>query len=259
MLRKYEPVSYELLRPEEIKAGRDACPIVYVVCGSLEWHSFHLPTGTDSIKAHAVCCEAALRHGGLVLPPFNVGLHTDVVIPPKDGEEYDENWGPEGWTGYTLAYNTRDTFAAAMTGVVRALVRAEWRVVVGVTGHDVGVQRDALDETIKRVTAGTDATGFGLMEGELYDGTRDDIPFRMDHAAVWETSCMMYAAPDSVDMEALARRGLCTDDRLRPDGPEGMLGPNPVAQASAELGRRIIETMGDTIGRKAADALNGSA
>ena len=93
MLSKYQMVSYELLRPEEVRARREQCPVAYIVAGALEWHSFHLPMGTDGIKAHAVCCEAALRHGGVVLPPFHLGLLGDG------------NWGPDAWEGCTLEYN----------------------------------------------------------------------------------------------------------------------------------------------------------
>ena len=45
-------------------------PVAYIPAGSLEWHGVQNPLGTDGLKAHAICCEAALRYGGVVLPPF---------------------------------------------------------------------------------------------------------------------------------------------------------------------------------------------
>ena len=54
-------VEYELLRPAEVKAMREKCPVVYLPVGSLEWHGVQNPLGTDGLKAHAVCCEAAVR------------------------------------------------------------------------------------------------------------------------------------------------------------------------------------------------------
>ena len=105
MLSKYEPVCYELLRPAQVKALREACPIVYVTAGSLEWHGWHNPLGTDSLKAHAICCEAALRHGGVVLPPFYLGY---VGV---------DNWGPPGWRGYTLSFNELSMLETAMRGL----------------------------------------------------------------------------------------------------------------------------------------------
>jgi len=242
MLSKYEPVCYELLRPAQIKALRERCPIAYIVAGSLEWHSFQNPLGTDSLKAHAICCEAALRHGGVVLPPFYQGLLGT------------NNWGPEGWAGYTLSFNEKAMFEAAILGIAKALVFGGWKVLVGVTGHDVAEQRDAMQRAIEAATEGKDATGFALMEGELH--TPDDqIPLRMDHAGAWETSCMMYAYPDKVDLETLRRRELSSQEDFQMSGPEGMGGKNPLKYASAEMGRKIIEKMGDLIGAKAKSAL----
>ena len=242
MLPKYEPVCYELLRPDQVKALREGCPIAYIVAGSLEWHGFQNPLGTDSLKAHAVCCEAALRHGGVVLPPFCQGLL---------GEG---NWGPEGWTGYTLGFNRPEMQAAAFLGIVTALVRAGWKMIVGVTGHDVARQRDALARAIELGTKGTDAGGFALMEGVLHEPD-DDLPLRMDHAGAWETSCMMYAYPDKADLQTLRDRKLCRDEHLQTSGPEGISGKNPLMYASAEMGKKIIERMGALIGRKAKEML----
>ncbi len=74
MRKEYEVVCYELLRPGQVRAIRDACPIVYIPIGSLEWHGVQNPLGTDSLKAHAICCDAALRQGGVVLPTYYLGL-----------------------------------------------------------------------------------------------------------------------------------------------------------------------------------------
>ena len=238
MLKTYEAVAYEFLRPAQVKALREKCPIAYIPAGSLEWHGFQNPLGTDSLKAHAICCEAALRHGGVVLPPFYQGLL---------GES---NWGPEGWDGYTLGFNKEEVFEAAILGVARALVFSEWKVLVGVTGHDVEPQRAAMERAIGAATKDSEATGFAVREGDLHTPD-DDIPFSMDHAAAWETSCMMYACPDKVDLDTLRERELSSDEDFEMSGPEGMGGKNPLKYASVELGKKIIERMGDLIGAKA--------
>ena len=238
MQKRYEAVAYELLRPAQVKAAREKCPIAYIPAGSLEWHGFQNPLGTDSLKAHAICCEAALSHGGVVIPPFFQGLL---------GES---NWGPEGWGGYTLSFNQVEVFEAAMLGIARALVFSEWRVLVGVTGHDVEPQRAAMERAIGSATKDSEAIGFAVREGDLHTPD-DDIPFSMDHAAAWETSCMMYVCPDKVDLETLRERELSSDEDFEMSGPEGMGGRNPLKYASAEMGRKIIEKMGGLIGTKA--------
>ncbi len=239
MLATYEPVCYELLRPAQVKALREAAPIAYVVAGSLEWHGFQNPLGTDALKAHAICCEAALRSGGVVLPPFYQGLLGY------------SNWGPEDWAGFTLSFNEGPTLEAAMLGITRALVYGGWKVIVGVTGHDVEPQRAAMERAIHTGILGSDAVGFAIREGDLHTPD-DEIPVGMDHAGSWETSCMQYAYPDKVDLDELRTRGLTDDqENLRMSGPYGIGGKNPITHGSPELGRKIIERMGDLIAAKA--------
>lgn len=140
-----------------------------------------------------------------------------------------------------------------MLGIVRALVFGGWKVIVGVTGHDVGEQRDAMGRAINTATVHEDACGFAMMEGELHT-PNDEIPLRMDHAGAWETSCMMYARGEKVALDALREQGLSDDldEHLQMTGKYGIGGRNPPKHASAELGRKIIEGMGELIGQKAA-------
>jgi creatinine amidohydrolase len=219
---RYEQVCYELLRPAEIKALREASPIAYIPAGSLEWHSFQNPLGTDAIKAH-----------GLV------------------GED---NWGPPNWKGYTLGYNQPEVFEAAMLGTARALVAAGWKLIVGVTGHDVESQRAAIERAIKQATDGKNATGFAVMEGSLHTPD-EDLPYGMDHAGAWETSCMMYVLPKRVDLETLRQRKLSNEEEMKMTGPEGIGGKNPLKYASVKLGEKIVKRMGELIGRKARKTL----
>lgn len=247
MLTKYEPVCYELLRPGQVKEIRDKCPIVYMPAGALEWHGVQNPLGTDALKAHAICCEAALKYGGIVLPPFYLGLHAEGC------------WGPEGWTGYTLGCNQETMLEGAMRGAVKALISGGWKVIVGVTGHDVREQRDAIQRAIEAETDGMDAAGFAVFEGQLHQ-RNDAIPYVMDHAGAWETSCMMYAYPDKVDLDTLRERGISADDILKISGSEGIDGENPLKYATRELGANIVKTMGELIGARAeavlADLMN---
>lgn len=241
MLKKYERVCYELLRPSLVKEIKDNCPIVYIVAGSLEWHGFQNPLGTDSLKAHSICCEAALKYGGIVLPPFYQGLL---------GEG---NWGPKDWEGYTLSFNENTMFKNAMIGICKALVFSKWKIIVGVTGHDVDPQRDAMQEAIDITTDKINSTGFALKEGELHQ-ISDDIPLKMDHAGAWETSCMMYAYEDKVELSELKNKDLSDihDNELKlSDRKTGIGGKNPLEHASKKMGQKIIEGMGDLIGSKA--------
>ena len=54
-------VRFELLRPDEIIQERVRFPVIYLPLGPLEWHSLHLPMGTDPLNAEAVARQVAER------------------------------------------------------------------------------------------------------------------------------------------------------------------------------------------------------
>ena len=248
-MEKYKPVQYELLRPAEVRKLQEACSVVYVPVGSIEWHGLQNPLGTDGLKAHAVCCEAALKYGGVVLPTLFLGILGDS-----------RGWGPGGWSGYSVTSNDISSLEETLFRVARGLVANDWKVIVGVTGHDVVPQRDAIHDGIQRACKGTDSKGFGVTEGENWEGG-DSMKYSMDHAGAWETSTMMYANGESVCLDDL-REQMTASGRadLETSGmkePEGIGGWNPLKYASVELGKQIIEFCADRIGKKAIDVLQG--
>lgn len=250
-MKNHHAVQYELLRPGEVRALQQQCPIVYIPVGSLEWHGVQNPLGTDALKAHAICCEAALAHGGVVLPPLYLGILGDS-----------RGWGPEGWDGYTVTCHDQASMEDTIYRTARGLVADGWKVLVGVTGHDIEPQRDAIHDGIQRACAGTDAKGFGMTEGENWHGGTS-MKYSMDHAGAWETSAMMHACGDSVDLEELRQQMDAhqrTDlEQLKMDEPEGIGGWNPLEYASEELGRQIVAFCAGRIGSKAIDVLEGRA
>jgi creatinine amidohydrolase len=250
MIDKYMHVQYELLRPAEVKKLREEYPIVYIVVGSLEWHGVQNPLGTDGLKAHAICCEAALRYGGVVLPTLYLGIL---------GEN--RGWGPAGWDGYTVTSQDQTSLEEIIYRTARGLIADGYTVLVGVTGHDVVPQRDAIHNGIQRACAGTDARGFGVTEGENWQGGAS-MSYSMDHAGAWETSVMQYAYGDRVSMAEL-RAQLSASDRLdvqrmQMKEPEGIGGWNPLHFASAELGAQIVSFCAERIGQKARAVLEGT-
>ena len=248
-MEKYQSVQYELLRPAEVKALQEQCPVVYIPVGSLEWHGVQNPLGTDGLKAHAICCEAALRYGGVVLPTLFLGMLGDS-----------RGWGPEGWSGFTVTSNDQASMEETIFRTARGLVANDWKTLVGVTGHDVVPQRDAIHDGIQRACKGTDAKGFGVTEGENWEGGAS-MKYRMDHAGAWETSAMMFAHGERVNLAELraqmAAQNRADVESMQMKEPEGIGGWNPLKYASAELGQRIVEFCADRIGKKAIDVLEG--
>ena len=248
-MKRYKPVQYELLRPSEVKSLRERCPVAYIPVGSLEWHGVQNPLGTDGLKAHAICCEAALRYGGVVLPALFLG-----ILGEGPG------WGPEGWSGFTVTSNDQASMEETIFRTARGLVANDWKVLVGVTGHDIEPQRDAIHDGIRRACEGSDAKGFGIMEGENWQGGTS-MKYTMDHAGAWETSAMMFAHNKRVcldelreQMEAAARADL---EQMQMNEPEGIGGWSPLKYASAELGQQLVEFCAERIGKKAIGILEG--
>src|SRR5918912_1972179 len=54
--------------PNELEKQIADKPIVILPLGTLEWHSYHLPVGLDSLKAEAICEKLAERTGALLAP-----------------------------------------------------------------------------------------------------------------------------------------------------------------------------------------------
>ena len=59
-------VRYEEMLPHEIRTAREERALAYLPLGTLEWHGPQNAVGLDGLKAHALCCEFAAEHGGLV-------------------------------------------------------------------------------------------------------------------------------------------------------------------------------------------------
>jgi creatinine amidohydrolase len=247
---KYHQVQYELLRPSQVKALRERFPIVYIPVGSLEWHGMQNPLGTDGLKTHTICCEAALRYGGVVLPTLFLG-----ILGQGRG------WGPEGWSGYTITSQDQDSLEDIIYRTAKGLVADDYKVLVGVTGHDVEKQRDALYAGIQRACQGTEARGFAVCEGENWQGGQV-MSYSMDHAGAWETSVMQYAYAESVNMvelqDQMEASGRFDVETMQMREPEGIGGWNPLHFASAELGERIVAFCAERIGQKARKVLEGT-
>jgi creatinine amidohydrolase len=230
-MTRYTSVQYELLRPSEVRSLQEQCPVVYMPVGSLEWHGVQNPLGTDGLKAHAICCEAALRYGGVVLPTLYLGILGDS-----------RGWGPEGWSGYTVTSHDQASMEETIYRAARGLVANDWKVLVGVTGHDIEPQRDAIHDGIQRACRGNDAKGFGITEGENWHGGAS-MKYSMDHAGAWETSVMLFAHGERVCLDELREQmgaaGRTDVETMRMKEPEGIGGWNPLKYASAELGHEM--------------------
>lgn len=211
-------VQMQFMRPAELEAAARKFPVVYVPFGLIEWHGRHLPLGNDAIKAHGILVKTAEKFGGVVYPPvfFHSGFNQEALVP-------------------------------VLIDLFSRLKRTGFRVIIGVSGHNVQEQIDMINKALEPVLADGKTAGVGLCEMTLSRCEESNT----DHAAKWETSNMMFFYPELVDMSELGTGPLAPG--MKP--PDGIGGLDPRKHASAEVGRRNVELAAEAIGRKAAELL----
>ncbi len=227
-------VRLERMRPEAVEAAKAARPAIYVPCGSIEWHGYHNPVGLDAIKAHEQLVGLASRVGGVVYPPVFFG----------------SGGGHATWpSSYMVS-------PAPMVQIVSELLqgfeRDGYRKALLLSGHYPN-----------RSTYLDAACGAYLGAGGTMDVlclVENEAPgVGGDHAAKVETSFMLHLLPELVDRARL-RQGR-QDDLGGPDEvidwmtpayeghPNyGLVGIDPRAHASAEVGRLYTEALLDFLG-----------
>jgi creatinine amidohydrolase len=224
-------VRYEEMLPHEFEEALSAFPVAYAPFGSLEWHGPHLGLGNDTLKAHGLLMRVAEKYGGVVVPHTYWG--------------HMNHWRPGCHPG--LRPEVVDELFA---DIFRGLVTVGFKVVIGVTGHDVKEQVASLRRAVEAISADGKAAGFAMMEADL---NPDDPEVGMDHAAHWETSYLMSIRPELVDLRKLAE--VATPEEEMDWKKLGIGGLNPLSHASRELGERAINKMIDAIGAKAQQLL----
>ena len=163
-------VQMQFMRPGQLEAAIRDFPVAYVPFGLIEWHGRHLPLGNDAIKAHAILVKCAEQFGGAVYPPqwLHSGFDQERLVP-------------------------------IYTELFQRLKSTGFRVIIGISGHNVQGQIDMINKALEPATADGTAAGIGLWEMTLSQCDESNS----DHAAKWETSNMMFFYPDCVDMSEL--------------------------------------------------------
>ncbi len=225
-------VQYEEMLPHELEEAIGKFPVAYVPLGSLEWHGRHLALGNDTIKAHAISVRTAQKYGGVVVPGTYWG--------------HMGHWKPGCHPGLSA-----DLVDRLYTEIFKGLITVGFKVVIGVTGHDVKEQVASLQKAVDAISADGKAAGFAMMEGSLNEGDPD---VGMDHAAKWETSYLMVLRPDLVYMEKIRHEDLESESGRKEAGIGGL---DPRIHASREVGEKAIALMVDRIGQKAQELLAG--
>ena len=244
-------VCLEWLRPAEIAAERERCPLVYLPIGPLEWHGLHLPYGTDALNAGVVAREAARQTGGVVLPTLFCGTERERPADKLKSLGFDENAFVVGmdFPGNLLPslYFPEEVLALIVRAHLDLLSQLGYRLVVLVNGH--GARNQV--ETLKRLSKEYNARGKTRVLA-VFAFPGPDAPI-VGHADAYETSIILAINPESVDLsqlpppgtplffastgivDAASFQGHPTPDHSLPEAAD------PRLQASAEWGEKILK------------------
>ncbi len=211
-------------------------PVGYLPLGTLEWHGMHNALGADLLQSRELFRRAARRFGGIVLPPIWMGpdhIAHQQSGPDLIGMETADSTTPHRPLPGNLYWISKGLFLMLLESVLAQAWRAGFKCIVA-DGH--GPSRRAWAEM-----ADSWENQFGL---KLVSATRDfpaNWRTQMDHAGRNETSILMAAAPDLVDLTLLPAD--------RNQWPQGVAGEDP-RDATAEFGNELIEATLVLIGDK---------
>jgi creatinine amidohydrolase len=227
-----EKVLYQELTPDEFSIRLARCPVAYLPLGTIEWHSNHLPLGSDGLQSQGFFEKLAAEAGGIVLPMLFIGPDGyDTLI---NGHEYygmdcasvfskQGNYPIQQLKG--SAYWVPDsTFDNMMNGIMKQLSRAGFKIVVA---HGHGPSTNYIGSHTRQFKE-----KYNLTVMNCWGNDSSDLCLQCDHAAANETSIMMYLHPELVQI-----KNLPADTAV---WPLGMLGNDPRTHASSRYGSQII-------------------
>ena len=238
----FDEVRWERMFPDQLERRFKACPVLYQTYGLCEPHGPQNALGLDALKAHAIACLAARRHGGIVAPPDYGHIHEigDYAIwaAEKIGEvERDWLTAVPPWHHFkTVCWHLRIADRLGFKAVILltghyGVNYLDLRTLVGLVQPSVGARLYSLAD-FEADTAGFDAKG--KPQG--------------DHAGKIETSQLWALEPQAVDISRMPPAGTAgTFFAMGPDAREASrtAGEQMVARQVAWLGRKAEELVAD--------------
>jgi creatinine amidohydrolase len=229
----HQKVLYEELTPPEFSARLANCPVAYLPLGTIEWHSNHLPLGSDGLQSQEFFKRLATEAGGIVLPMLFIGPDGyDTLIGGKEyygmdcGKVFSSQCTYEIQQLTGSAYWVPDsTFDIMMNGIMKQLSRAGFKIVVA---HGHGPSTGYIGKHTREFK-----DRYNLTVLNCWGNDSADLCLQCDHAGANETSIMMYVRPGLVEM-----RNLPQDTTI---WPLGMLGNDPRTHASRKYGKAIVD------------------
>jgi creatinine amidohydrolase len=231
-----DKVHYLHLRPSEFAARIAERAVGYLPMGTIEWHGPQNPLGGDALISGHLFERAARQFGGIVFPPLFFGPDRiqgdgETALNGMDFLYGRDDYSPQQLTG-SCYWAPEGLFLLLLEQVIAQAKRAGFKALVA-DGH--GPSRGTFCGYADRFEQQYDIVLIGARY-KMEDGWRSQV----DHAAKNETSLLMAAHPDDVDMSELP-----ADPNQWPIG----VGGEEPRESSPEHGEEIYDETVARIGR----------
>ena len=244
---KTDYLMMDLTWQELQRAIQDERILIFCV-GAIEQHGYHMPVGVDVFLPMEVAARVAQKVGGIVAPCTNYGYKS--LLRAGGGPHF---VGSVGLRGATVIALVKDIFENFLEQGWRRFIVIDWHL------ENVPFVFEGVDEALRETGSGTDVKvikidnpnglGVGQDPGLEMDLFGTDFPgWAVEHAAIWETSAMMAAYPEWVQVDKIV-------DGSPPVPFEYDVLPVPkdsapesgvfwkASQASTEKGERILRSV----------------
>lgn len=174
---------------DEIEARLADHPVALLPIGATEQHGHHLPMGTDNYLAEEYAGRIAERVDGVVLPTIPFGY----------------SWVWQDLPGTVTVGHA--TLEAYLRDVIDSVERAGYGMLVIVDGHESNVttMKYVVRDHAARSRFPVARLFYPRLGAALAETMASDTWFGMIHACEFETSLMLEAQPDLVDMTRAVR------------------------------------------------------
>jgi creatinine amidohydrolase len=202
-------VRIQMLRPDQIKTLREACPIAYIPIGLLEWHGVHNAIGTDGLQAEGIAIECARRGGGVVFPTLYYGENRAAMVDTESKIAKGYGLPEDAFEADQLPLSTEQMIRNYHNLLLQILAQAQvmgYKVGVIVVGHF-----PLLDNALGAITHFCQyysrINPQEMMIPWCFTNFQVMKEYKGDHGGGFETSQMIYFHPQTVDLSLLPPRG----------------------------------------------------
>ncbi|OGV39537.1 MAG: hypothetical protein A2X48_12940 [Lentisphaerae bacterium GWF2_49_21] len=240
-------VQYERLRPDQIVAERQKCPVAFLPIGTIEWHGEHNPVGLDTLKSHALLIACARKIGGLVFPPLYYGENREQALMEANAADKESiaqkmnlnraNF-KSGYMVETVSEQNRN-YLSLLVHIFHEIKSLGFKVLVVGAGHYPLLDHARAAAAVFHQEQAKPKMPVWVMSG--YELVKEKFTPCGDHAGKWETSLLMYLDSGMQDLSLLPK-----NNEERPVGSSN----NGVENSNAEFGQQAVDAIVEAVSKK---------